>query len=841
MAPEIITNKNGKNPYDERIDLWSLGITCIELAEKEPPLSEVHPMRALMQIPLRDSPTLQNNKKWSKEFVDFVRECLIKDQTKRHTAEEMLHHTFISGLSDNKNVITSLLEQVKMAKKKVAELESSMEKKDEISEISEILSSESISIPSSPIVGSKSKNKKSDHNSSVLINTPNTRRNTTRATLKQPSVTRREMEIKQAKIMNKVLMMQQLKELSNQREAHLKEIEKLLKSHKKEADSLETEYKITQSKSRDFFYSKEKIQSEKQISEMENLIRKQKNENKDFSLSKIKENTKSLKEFQKKIKSDVSEFKEVQFNSKKDSISQFKEEQKKKNSMSKELSKKEKNENKILDMNEIKNYKINLNQLVEQALLKKINNQNKEILNLKNEQSLNSLLQTQNKILEQLKDTWDLKDKQINEHHEITNSYNLENQEIEINFMKKRTFLQQTHLEKEQALISLQLEKQQTVEKQQQIKSLKSDQKSALKDWNRQKAQRNKNFLKTLKETTKSKQATMKKEDLKSLTKSLQEDYHLQTKNLDLDFTSKQEKEKLDEETLLQQHHTIQRDSLIVDQKNEMETMINEHFKAIKSLEETLKSNLISYAIKNFDEKLIALKQRQNEELRLQTTNSTQLITLIKTQIFDRNSLHQFQSEELMALLEKQKRPDSEIKLLSNELKEEKKIIEKINKQELKLHKKNVKNVMASLKLQHNEQIKNMFDNAPPDYTISQNQISNSNTHLTTSENENSKTFINLSQSQSGSINGPKKSVKEKHKRVTGKNKNRSSLMLHTIDESSSNSYNVAPIQIESFKKNNRRMSNIENIKVSKKKKNIRNITDIELKSPSDPNIHGHD
>lgn len=108
MAPEIITNRNGKSPYDDRVDIWSLGITLIELAEREPPLSEVHPMRALMQIPIRDPPKLANVAKWSKNFHDFVRvrtlvgcyalrkltvlrqTCLNKDPKKRKSATELL-------------------------------------------------------------------------------------------------------------------------------------------------------------------------------------------------------------------------------------------------------------------------------------------------------------------------------------------------------------------------------------------------------------------------------------------------------------------------------------------------------------------------------------------------------------------------------------------------------------------------------------------------------------------------------------------------------------------------------------------------------------------------------
>jgi serine/threonine protein kinase len=64
MAPEVIDSKNGMTGYTEKIDVWSVGITAIELAETTPPLSYINPMRALFQIPARDPPTLEKPHKW---------------------------------------------------------------------------------------------------------------------------------------------------------------------------------------------------------------------------------------------------------------------------------------------------------------------------------------------------------------------------------------------------------------------------------------------------------------------------------------------------------------------------------------------------------------------------------------------------------------------------------------------------------------------------------------------------------------------------------------------------------------------------------------------------------
>ncbi|CAF2938413.1 unnamed protein product [Rotaria sp. Silwood2] len=99
MAPEVIACERQMDyDYDTRADVWSTGITAIEIAEGEPPLANMHPMRALVSIPRNPPPCLRQPQEWSNEFNDFIRQCLIKDFEARPTVTHMLAHPFIAQI-----------------------------------------------------------------------------------------------------------------------------------------------------------------------------------------------------------------------------------------------------------------------------------------------------------------------------------------------------------------------------------------------------------------------------------------------------------------------------------------------------------------------------------------------------------------------------------------------------------------------------------------------------------------------------------------------------------------------------------------------------------------------
>ncbi|XP_054024354.1 serine/threonine-protein kinase 10 [Dryobates pubescens] len=129
MAPEVVMCETMKDtPYDYKADIWSLGITLIEMAQIEPPHHELNPMRVLLKIAKSDPPTLSCPSKWSLEFRDFLKTALDKNPETRPSAAQLLEHPFVSKVSSNR----ALRELVAEAKAEVMEeIEDSREEAEE--------------------------------------------------------------------------------------------------------------------------------------------------------------------------------------------------------------------------------------------------------------------------------------------------------------------------------------------------------------------------------------------------------------------------------------------------------------------------------------------------------------------------------------------------------------------------------------------------------------------------------------------------------------------------------------------------------------------------------------
>ncbi|XP_053291861.1 STE20-like serine/threonine-protein kinase isoform X3 [Pleuronectes platessa] len=129
MAPEVVMCETSKDrPYDYKADIWSLGVTLIELAQIEPPNHEMNPMRVLLKIAKADPPTLMHPSRWSSQFNDFLRKALDKNVDNRPGPIQLLQHPFVSSVTNCK----PLRELIAEAKAEVTEeIEDSKEEEEE--------------------------------------------------------------------------------------------------------------------------------------------------------------------------------------------------------------------------------------------------------------------------------------------------------------------------------------------------------------------------------------------------------------------------------------------------------------------------------------------------------------------------------------------------------------------------------------------------------------------------------------------------------------------------------------------------------------------------------------
>ena len=120
MSPEVLS----KSEYNKKTDIWSLGITAIEMAEGDPPYSNINYIKAMLLIPVQPAQQLTEPEKWSKAFNNFISRCLTIDIKQRPTAKELLLDPFIVdnivdkktkkqfGRAILKDLVTTSMEQI---------------------------------------------------------------------------------------------------------------------------------------------------------------------------------------------------------------------------------------------------------------------------------------------------------------------------------------------------------------------------------------------------------------------------------------------------------------------------------------------------------------------------------------------------------------------------------------------------------------------------------------------------------------------------------------------------------------------------------------------------------
>lgn len=114
MAPEVVTRKE----YGPKIDVWSLGIMCIEMIDGEPPYLNENPLRALYLIATNGTPQLQDASNVSAKLLKFLDVCLKVDVDERPDAKNLLKHAFVVDAKPGIKCLVPLVDASKRAKMK---------------------------------------------------------------------------------------------------------------------------------------------------------------------------------------------------------------------------------------------------------------------------------------------------------------------------------------------------------------------------------------------------------------------------------------------------------------------------------------------------------------------------------------------------------------------------------------------------------------------------------------------------------------------------------------------------------------------------------------------------
>eukprot|EP01099_Mayorella_cantabrigiensis_P008721 TRINITY_DN827_c0_g3_i1.p1 TRINITY_DN827_c0_g3~~TRINITY_DN827_c0_g3_i1.p1 ORF type:complete len:490 (-),score=131.26 TRINITY_DN827_c0_g3_i1:994-2463(-) len=242
MAPEIIPcSRDPKCSYDYRVDIWAIGITCLEMAEATAPMFEIEPMDVLPEITKRPAPELQKPADWSPEFAEFLSWCLKKNPNERKNTKTLLEHPFLVNCQGSKADTKALLQELNKRTRAFQEQEEPVEeeRKDDAPPKSDTKKDKKKNNEgsASPAVASASGTKAEESSGFA----PKSLANTARLRPYQPK-TEKERQTQGMMLLQQRLMHQQLRALKKHQGLCNRQIEELQKRQGTELTKLDKKY-----------------------------------------------------------------------------------------------------------------------------------------------------------------------------------------------------------------------------------------------------------------------------------------------------------------------------------------------------------------------------------------------------------------------------------------------------------------------------------------------------------------------------------------------------------------------------------------------------------------------
>eukprot|EP01125_Pyxidicula_operculata_P008576 TRINITY_DN286_c1_g2_i1.p1 TRINITY_DN286_c1_g2~~TRINITY_DN286_c1_g2_i1.p1 ORF type:complete len:1074 (+),score=293.77 TRINITY_DN286_c1_g2_i1:18-3239(+) len=710
MAPEIINNKTRESPYDEKVDIWSVGITLIELAEKDPPLSQMNPMRALMQIPLREPPSLQQPEKWSESMNDFVHLCLQRDPKKRPSVDELLNHPFLKNPKP-KTILVDLINRAKKEKARIlqqelteepspvaaqevnAPVESTEEsstgaglspiKKDEDKdgnseeEFSSFSNSDdgndtdpgsptneakNNSHPSTPSNGTKvSQVDNADQNqddAKLGVRPTNIRSNKDRPTMKNS--TQREREIK-SKASSTKLIQQQLKELRNQSKKHTAEMERFKAKNRDLEQATIKKYKGKEQRLKEKTNMILAKQSRQIDADIKGLERKHADDKRQLPREAEERDKHANKKVFDSCKDLSRNYKQQQAKVLQHMMTAFREESKqKKLNLKSDLKKKEREKavklikEEVTEWNKFLEQSHDLNILRFKQELRRIKLEENYSLQWFNQYELEKLIYTFHKEYKSLQL------QQCETSYRCAIEIKNEELKLEMEEMGQKHPLMQQITKKEQELELKHLLKTQQVEKEQQVELLSFDHRTELRDFKKSKQSEEKKFMNSIKNFKNEHRKTLSSEDIKKQTMQMKQkwdnDLLIQEKN----FVQKQKEQEEEEVNLLKTQHEAQVTRLKIIFEENMTSLIKNQQQHKSKVQEEYHQVLDNLETQFWLAKLAITANTQAEFFKAVDSCHKQQLKIVSTEQTEEFELYKQFIEEIQALCTEQNRSDQE-------------------------------------------------------------------------------------------------------------------------------------------------------------------------------------